>query len=130
MKELVLYRCEVCGNFICMVEQSDMVPVCCGRTMHRIEANTEDSAAGEKHVPVIIEDGTAVRVRVGETEHPSLTNHHIEWIALLTDRGSYAYALNAGEKPEAEFRLRVGEETLAAYAYCNLHGLWVRRTDH
>ena len=129
MKELVLYRCEVCGNFICMVEQSDMVPVCCGRTMHRIEANTED-AAHEKHVPVITADGTTVRVCVGETENPALTKHHIEWIALLTDRGMYAYALSAGEKPEAEFHLRVGEEVLAAYAYCNLHGLWVRRTDH
>jgi len=27
-------------------------------------------------------------------------------------------------KPEAGFRLVDGEKALAAYEYCNLHGLW------
>ena len=29
-----------------------------------------------------------------------------------------------GEKPEVTFALAEGDEAEAAYAYCNLHGLW------
>ena len=32
--------------------------------------------------------------------------------------------LKPGEKPEASFALCEGDEVVAAYAYCNLHGLW------
>ena len=33
-------------------------------------------------------------------------------------------ALTPGEKPQAVFALADGEKAVAAYAYCNLHGLW------
>lgn len=29
-----------------------------------------------------------------------------------------------GKKEEAEFVLSEGDEAVAAYAYCNLHGFW------
>ena len=32
--------------------------------------------------------------------------------------------LKPGEKPEAVFGLAEGETVVAAYEYCNLHGLW------
>ena len=39
--------------------------------------------------------------------------------SLLQKRG-----LKPGEKPEAVFALAEGETVVAAYEYCNLHGLW------
>ena len=30
----------------------------------------------------------------------------------------------AGEKPQASFVLADGDQLVAAYEYCNLHGLW------
>lgn len=83
--------------------------------------NTTDGAH-EKHVPVIEQHGDHVTVRVGSVEHPMLDAHYIEWIILETQTGSQRKNLKPGQKPEAEFA--VTEPVLAAYEYCNLHGLW------
>ena len=96
-----------------------------------LTANTED-AAHEKHVPVVEteRDGHVIRARIGSVEHPSLPEHYIEWIALEAEgRLEVHYLepgmkLHPGEKPEACFALCKGDEVEAAYAYCNLHGLW------
>ena len=85
--------------------------------------NTTD-AAGEKHVPVINVSGNNVTVSVGSVEHPSLPAHYIEFIAIETDQGMQMKWGKPGVKPEATFKLVEGEKLLAAYEYCNLHGLW------
>lgn len=83
--------------------------------------NTTD-AAGEKHVPVITVDGETITVKVGSVEHPSLDAHYIEWIVLVTEGGFQMKWLKPGMKPEATFK--VIDKPVAAYEYCNLHGLW------
>ena len=84
-------------------------------------SNTTD-AAGEKHVPVITVDGDTVTVKIGSIEHPSLDAHYIEWIILVTETGFQMKWLKPGMKPEAVFK--VIDKPVAAYEYCNLHGLW------
>lgn len=84
--------------------------------------NTTDGAY-EKHVPVIEHHGDSVLVKVGSVAHPMLDVHWIEWIVLETATGYQKKELKPGEKPEAEFA--VTEPVIAAYEYCNLHGLWV-----
>ena len=91
--------------------------------MQLLTANTTD-AAGEKHVPVIAVDGKTVTVTVGAVEHPMLDVHFIEWILLETKEGRQRKTLKPGEKPEAVFALTDDDEVIAAYEYCNLHGLW------
>jgi len=84
-------------------------------------ANTVD-AAQEKHVPVITISGDTVIVKVGSVEHPSLDAHYIEFIVLQTSGGMQMKWLKPGTKPEAVFKIT--DEPIAAYEYCNLHGLW------
>lgn len=86
-----------------------------------LTANTVD-AAFEKHVPVIEENGDTVTVKVGSVEHPSMPEHYIEWIVLVTESGIQMKWLKPGMKPEAIFK--VNEKVVAVYEYCNLHGLW------
>ena len=86
-------------------------------------ANTVD-ASQEKHVPVISINGDEVLVKVGSVEHPSLDAHYIEWICLVTESGMQMRWLKPGMKPEATFKLVEEEKVVAAYEYCNLHGLW------
>ena len=88
-----------------------------------VVANTTDGAH-EKHVPVITVSGDEVKVAVGSVEHPSLEAHYIEWILLVTETGMQMKWLKPGMKPEASFRLVEWGEVVAAYEYCNLHGLW------
>ena len=85
--------------------------------------NTTD-AAGEKHVPVVRIDGDAVSVTVGAVEHPMLPAHFIQWIILETANGWLKKRLTANDKPCANFILADGDKVVAAYEYCNLHGLW------
>ena len=84
-------------------------------------ANTADGAY-EKHVPVIEQHGDAVTVKVGSVAHPMLDVHYIEWIVLETATGYQKHDLKPGQAPEASFA--VTEPVIAAYEYCNLHGLW------
>ena len=86
--------------------------------------NTTD-AAGEKHVPVISISNNTVSVKIGSIEHPSLPAHYIEFICLETDKGLQMKWGKAGAKPEAVFTISEDETVLAAYEYCNLHGLWM-----
>lgn len=123
MKELTLYRCQICGNLICMLEDSGAVPECCGTEMTRITANTEDAAV-EKHVPVTRREGVNVQAFVGELPHPMTPQHHISMIFLLTSGGVYMRRLDPGDTAEAIFSIRPDEEVISVYARCNLHGLW------
>lgn len=117
------YVCKHCGNMIAMVEPSGVPVKCCGEAMQKLEANSTD-AAQEKHVPVIQVSGDLVKVSVGAAEHPMTKEHQINWISLQTKEGNQRKALSAEGKPYAEFKICDGDEVVAAYAYCNLHGLW------
>ena len=125
--EFKLYYCTHCGNIIFKVVDKGVPVMCCGQKMEELVPNTTD-AAQEKHVPVVEKtphgSGSSVTVKVGSVEHPMLPEHFIEWIVLETQQGSQIKHLKPGEKPQAVFALAEGDQTVAAYAYCNLHGLW------
>lgn len=116
------YICEHCGNLIGMIHDAGVPMMCCGRKMTKLEPGTVD-ASHEKHVPVVTVDGTRVRVDVGEVEHPMSEEHSILWVYLQTDKGGHRKCLEVGKPPVASFILP-NEKPIAAYAYCNLHGLW------
>ncbi|WP_399552707.1 desulfoferrodoxin family protein [uncultured Ruminococcus sp.] len=121
--ELKFYKCKHCGNIIAVVKASGAPISCCGEKMTEIVPGTTDAAV-EKHVPVVeIKDGKVI-VTVGEVAHPMAPEHYIEWIAISTDQGNQRKILEPGDKPMACFALCDGENFEAAYAYCNLHGLW------
>ena len=117
------FVCERCGNFVGMIKESGAPMVCCGEKMKELVPGTSDGAA-EKHVPVVKIEGKKVIVTVGEVEHPMVDAHYIEWIAIETAKGAQRKVLKPGEKPELEFILTDDDSFVAAYVYCNLHGLW------
>ena len=120
---MTFYICPHCGNIIVHVQDSGVRCVCCGEEMKPLVPNTSDGS-GEKHVPVIRVEGSVVTVTVGSVEHPMLEAHHIAWIILETKKGRQRKVLSPGEKPTARFALTEDDEAVAAYEYCNLHGLW------
>ena len=91
--------------------------------LEKVVANTVD-AAKEKHVPEVKQEGNKVFVQVGSVMHPMLENHYITFILLETNQGLYKKELKPGMEPRANFNLSEGEELLATYEFCNLHGLW------
>lgn len=117
------YLCKHCGNIIAYVEDHGVPVVCCGEKMTEIVPGTVDAAV-EKHIPVIKVEGNKVTVSVGAVTHPMLDEHFIEWVALETASGNQRKPLHPGEAPVVEFMLTDNDKAVAAYAYCNLHGLW------
>ena len=117
------YICSHCGNIITYVRDNGVPIVCCGEKMKELVPGSVE-AAHEKHIPVIRVNGGEVTVHVGSVDHPMLAEHWIEWIALETTAGVQCKALALGMAPECKFMLADGDAPVAAYAYCNLHGLW------
>lgn len=117
------YKCAHCGQIVAIVKGTGVPIMCCGEAMSEIVPGTVDASL-EKHVPVYTVDGNKVTVKVGAAEHPMAEEHYIEWIALETKAGNQRKALKPGDAPAACFAICDGDEVVAVYAYCNLHGLW------
>ena len=125
MKNVKFYICPHCGNIVEMVNDAGPKPFCCGQRMQELIPGSVDASA-EKHVPDVQVGENLVEVNVGSVNHPMEEVHWIEWVQLVSDKGSYRKWLNPGQSPNVEFLLG-DEKPLAVYAYCNLHGLW--KTD-
>ena len=122
MMNTKFYICPHCGNIVEMVHDAGVKPFCCGQKMNELIPNTVD-ASGEKHIPAVKVGEGVVEVNVGSVDHPMVDVHWIEWVQLVTDKGSYRKWLNPGEAPNVKFLLSE-EKPVAVFAYCNLHGLW------
>ena len=120
-KKLEIYKCNICGNIIEVLNVGGGELVCCGQPMELLTEKTDDNGK-EKHVPVVEKTETGVRVKVGSIPHPMEENHYIEWIEAIADGVIYRRFLNPGDKPEAEFEIVA--ENITVREYCNVHGLW------
>ena len=116
------FICEHCGNLVGVINDSGVPMMCCGQKMTQLIPGTVEASV-EKHLPVVTVDGDKVKVEVGSVAHPMAEEHSILWVYLQTDKGGQRKNLKVGEAPVAEFSL-LDEKPVAAYAYCNLHGLW------
>ena len=91
--EVRYYICKHCGNIVEKVKDKGVPVICCGEPMQELKAGVTDAAV-EKHIPVYTIEGSHVHVVVGETKHPMLEAHFIEWITLNTNQGIYRKQLN------------------------------------
>lgn len=120
-KKREVYRCSVCGNIVEVLNEGAVMS-CCGRPMTRLAENDTDGAT-EKHVPVVEKIVGGYKVRVGSVAHPMTTEHYIQWIELLTEKGVLRKELDWDDMPEAVFLTE--EKAVMAREYCNIHGLYV-----
>ena len=119
-----VYRCNVCGNIVEVLHIGKGTLVCCGEDMELMVPQTADEGK-EKHVPVIIQKGDDVVIKVGEVAHPMVEKHFIEWIEIIADQTSCRKFLAAGDEPQASFCVQA--KSLQARVYCNIHGLWQKK---
>lgn len=120
-ERLQVYKCEICGNIVEVLDGGAGTLVCCGEDMV-LQAENAVDAAVEKHVPVIEKTDGGIKVTIGSVPHPMETEHYIEWAQLIVGDVSYRIFLNPGGAPEALFDIPA--DGITAREYCNLHGLW------
>ncbi|MBQ8284047.1 MAG: desulfoferrodoxin [Clostridia bacterium] len=114
---LRVYQCEKCNKTVISKEELKL------EGWKELIAGSTD-AAQEKHVPVVTKKCKQVKVDVGSVAHPMTAEHLIEWVAIETKQGYQIKYLSADVAPVCAFSLADGDELVAVYAYCNLHGLW------
>lgn len=127
MCETRFHSCRRCGNIVGMIHDAGVPIYCCGQVMEPMVPNTVE-ASGEKHLPVVSMQDDQVHVNVGSVAHPMSEEHSIQWVYLQTDRGGQRKCLLPDQAPEVTFALN-DETPVAAYAYCNLHGLWMTKVE-
>ena len=119
-----IYKCEVCGNIVSVLDAHQGELVCCGQPMKLLEEQTKEQEGKEKHVPILEINGNNVKVKVGSIPHPMEEKHWIILIQVIKDGKVVAgKRLYPGDKPEAEFCLE-DTEGITARELCNVHGLW------
>ncbi len=116
-----IYKCEICGNIVEVLHGGKGVLVCCNEPMILMEEQTAEQVY-EKHVPVVEKTENGIKVKVGSVPHPMEEKHYIEWIQVITDKGSCKKFLKPGDEPEVEFVDIDGLQKVREY--CNIHHLW------
>ncbi len=116
-----IYRCNICGNIVEVINTGVGTLVCCGEDMELVQPKTTDTG-NEKHLPVIEETEDGILVKVGSIAHPMEEKHSIQWIELLADGIVYRKYLKPGDKPEAFFNVKAKD--VKAREFCNIHGIW------
>jgi superoxide reductase len=84
MRGIKICKCEVCGNIVLLLQDSNNPLTCCNKQMKILQPNTTD-AASEKHVPFLkskvkdckLMDTAIYEVQIGQTEHPMIPEHYI-----------------------------------------------------
>lgn len=93
-----------------------------------ISPNTVE-ADPTKHTPVVNVSERTVTVNVGSVVHPMTEEHSITTVFLETQNGGQFRYLPHDSQPVVQFELVKDDKAIAAYAYCNLHGLWKADID-
>jgi len=119
------FICEICGNMVGQLKDEGPPLVCCGSEMTELVPNTVEASA-EKHLPDVAVSGDSVSVSVGSVPHPMEEAHNIGFVYVETELGGQRKCLKVGQEPKLTFCFS-DDKPVAAYAYCNLHGLW--KTD-
>lgn len=124
MSKLGFYVCKDCDFEVQVIRSGACEPNCFTDSLTYLEPNTKE-AATEKHIPEVTVDGNTLTVQIGSVIHPMSEEHNIEWIYVETEKGGQMKHLKTTEEPKAVFSI-VDDKALKVYAYCNLHGLWVK----
>ena len=106
------YVCPVCGNVIRTIGES--VVSCCGITLPALDP--EDPDEDHKISCDRVEDEYYVTVA-----HPMTKEHHISFIAAVSDKGVQFVKLYPESEAEARFRIN-GVRYICAY--CSHHGMF------
>ena len=123
------YRCKKCGQIVGMVKDTGVPMICCGSEMEAMTPYSNDNGLGEKHVPVYKLKRGQLEVNIGSIPHPMISDHYIEWVAIVTNKGNQRKCLKPGDAPIVKFFLDKDETPREIFVYCNLHSLWVKKIE-
>ena len=129
-EKLDLYKCNVCGNLVEVVLPGVGELVCCGEPMEFLEAKTNDSEFGEKHVPVFEEtDDNGMEIKIGAQPHPMEKEHYIQFIETISEDKNCVQRKYLYPEQAPLMQIKDKNHVKSARDYCNIHGLWANTKE-
>lgn len=121
-EKLQIYKCEICGNLVQVIEPSFGELVCCNQPMKLQSVQHDKTEIGEKHAPVIEikENEKYVTVK----SHPMVKEHYIQFIEVYKKDKSEMHLKYFNPDDTAELDINCMPEDVEATEFCNIHGLW------
>ena len=119
--KLQIYKCDICGNLVQILQEGDGNLVCCGKEMELMNIQYDSDELGEKHKPKTeYKDGKTFVNVIG---HPMTNEHYIQFIESYTKDKNELHLkfFKPNEIPEMETKLSGDINTIE---YCNIHHLW------
>ena len=122
--KLQIYKCNICGNLVQVLQEGEGNLVCCGKEMELMGIQYDTTELGEKHTPKIeIKEGKKYVNVIG---HPMTKEHYIQFIETYTKdkKELHLKFFNPDEIPEKEAGLSNTNEEFNSMEFCNIHNLW------
>ncbi len=119
--KLQIYKCNICGNLVQILQEGDGNLFCCGKEMELMGIKYDTNELGEKHTPKIeIKEGKKFVSVIG---HPMTHEHYIQFIETYTKDKNELHLkfFKFNDVPEMEAKL---EGEFNSIEYCNIHHLW------
>jgi len=123
-EKLEIYKCNVCGNIVEVINPSSGQLVCCSVPMEQLQEKTNDENLTEKHVPVLTMENENKTIRVGSVLHPMEENHYIIFIETISKDKKYIKRKYLSPNEEPKLELKQNYNSFIARELCNIHGLW------
>lgn len=121
---MIFYFCRHCGNIVVYAENKGLPLTCCGEVMKElVPYDTESEDFGEYDMPISSYEGVAIVAVGSRRPHPMTPEHYIKWVVLETKEGKQRKDLLPTDDSLVKFAISPTDEVVAAYAYCNVHGL-------
>ena len=119
--KLQIYKCEICGNLVQVLQEGEGNLICCGEEMQLMGVQYDTTEIGEKHTP-------KTELKEGENYvnvfgHPMIKEHFIQFIETFSPDKKEVHIkfFSPEEQPEAKAKI---DGEFKAVEYCNIHGLW------
>ena len=117
------YKCKDSNEII--IKWNECESCCSHNNFIELPINNVD-ASKEKHMPIVSFSNNLMNVCIGSDLHPMSKEHLIEWVFVeYCNGGEFVYLNN---EPNVVISL-LGRKAKRVYAYCNLHGLWVKELE-
>ena len=119
--KLQIYKCNICGNIVQILQEGDGNLICCGKEMQLMDIQYDTNELGEKHTPKVeIKDGKKYVSVVG---HRMTNEHYIQFIESFTrdKKELHLKFFEPFEEPEMDSKL---DGEFSSIEYCNIHNLW------
>lgn len=119
--KLQIYKCNICGNLIQVLQEGEGNLVCCGQEMELMSIQYDTNELGEKHTPKVeIKDGIKMVNVIG---HPMTKEHYVQFIETYTKDKNELHLKFFNPEDIPEMKACLNEE-FNSIEFCNIHKLW------